>query len=77
MKKNKLKKTVKEQKKIAKKELGTQIATALNAVLVEFGESNKKIQKLIDKKSKQIAKKLSNKKKILTTKTETPEKVEN
>ncbi len=77
MKKNKLKKAAKEQKKTAKKELSTQIATALHLVLVEFGGNNKKIQKLINKKSTQIAKKLSDKGKVLTAKTEAPATVEN
>ncbi len=71
MKKNKQKAIVKEQKKVAKKDLTAQITTALSAVMLNLGTSGKKVEKLISKNAKQLAKKLSKEKKSLVAKVET------
>ena len=71
MKKNKQKAIVKEQKKAVKKELTAQINTSLSAIILNLGASGKKVEKLISKNAKQLAKKLSKEKTLLIVEVET------
>ena len=57
MNKKKLKNVVKEHNKVAKQELTSQLITALKTVTTNF-EGSKKIEKLIIKKAKQLAKQI-------------------
>ena len=59
MKKNKQKAVVKELKKLAKAEIAKQVIEALKPIASRFGNSPKKMEKLISKYAKRLAKKLS------------------
>lgn len=60
--KNKEKAILKAQKKSIKTELSHKIADALHAVILNLSTGNKKVEKLINKNAKQLAKKLSKEK---------------
>jgi hypothetical protein len=72
MKRNKQKAIVKEQKKAAKKELTHQIEAAIGTVIVNFSLSSKKIDKVIAKTAKQLAKRISKEKMPTHVITEAP-----
>lgn len=60
MKKNKQKLIVKESRKLAKKEINTQIVDALTTIVTKFGKTSKKADKVIGKSAKLISKRLAN-----------------
>lgn len=59
MKKSKLKSLVKSARKTAEKDIRLSLITGLKEIAGTFGEGSKKINKDIEKSSKQLAKKLS------------------
>ena len=59
MKKNKQKALVKESKKVAKQEIQQHIIEDLKKTVGKFGQTSKKMDKLIEKEAAQLAKKLS------------------
>ncbi len=79
MKQKKHKAIVKEQKKLAKKDLTDQIKAALSTAVANFAGNSKKIDKIVAKTTKQLVKKLSKEKITLPIHIESPviaEKIE-
>ncbi|WP_152969678.1 hypothetical protein [Pedobacter sp. Hv1] len=67
MKKNKQKALVKESKKVAKQEIKNNIVEDLKKLVGRFGQTSKKMDKVIEKEATQLAKKLSKEFKVVAT----------
>ncbi|GEM_PF-4410768 len=65
MKKNKQKALVKESKKVAKQEIKNNIVEDLKKIVGKFGQTSKKMDKVIEKEATLLAKKLSKEFKIV------------
>lgn len=65
MKKNKQKALVKESKKVAKQEIKNNIVEDLKKIVARFGQTSKKMDKVIEKEATQLAKKLSKEFKVV------------
>lgn len=71
MKKNKQKALVKESKKVAKQEIKNNIVEDLKKIVGRFGQTSKKMDKVIEKEATQLAKKLAKEFKAIPTNTTT------
>lgn len=67
MKKDKQKAIVKETKKIAKQEIQQHIIEDLKKTVGKFGQTSKKMDKIIEKEASQLAKKLAKEFKIIAS----------